>query len=382
MIRILIGAAITLWVPMLAFGQERTSSAQTSAPPTNSSVPAAGDIDSATRLSDGSGDKIVLKDGQAIVLRSTRRLSSETVKVGEAVPFEVIKTVAIGDLVIIPEHAVAIGRIVSSEEKKRRLRSGKLAVAIERVAIVTGQPAPLRSTEVRGERARDYSPSYGGAGAPGAEVGVLLVAPLIVLLAHGSETVIPVATRVTAYLDGDLVLDREAVQKAQAALPKPRTDVGTVYVYRERLKNDRDYPNNYTGTTCGEALLGLIHPGQFVSLQLPPGEYWLRAGVLVRIGTTVDKNILKGKRKQFLPLNVEEGHSYYLRVATRRRGHWLDSYSETYLEQVDQATGADTVFTAESWADFGLEDISPEMLLHLQAQPKAASDKGDQRSRD
>lgn len=381
MARILIGVAIAFWPPLLAFGQEQTYLAQTPAPPANVSVSASA-ARSPSDPSDGSGDNLVLKDGQAIVLRSTRRLSSETAKVGDIVQFEVIRPVTVGDLVVIPEGAVASGRIVTAQKKKRRLRSGKLAVAIEHIAIVTGQYAPLRSAEVRGVESRDYSqPS--GSGDPLA-AGAIFAAPVFWLAAHGRKVDIPLAARVTAYLDGDFVLDREAVQKAQATLPNPRTDVGTVYVYRNTvyvdrdrsLRPDRDYPNNFTSTTCGEALLGRFHPGQYIRLQLPPGQYWLRASAPVRIDRTVDKKILEGKRKQFFPLNVEEGHSYYLRIATRRI-NW--EKSETYLEQVDQTTGADAVFAAQSWADMASEDITPEMLSHLQAQPKAESDKSDWR---
>ena len=384
MARILIGAAIAFCLPILTCGQQQAPSAQTPAPPASLSPPSTPNLDSAAGLSGASGDKLVLRDGQAIVLRSTRRLSSETAKAGEEVQFEVVKPVTIGDLIVIPEHAVATGRIVTAEKKKRRLRSGKLTVAIEHVAVVTGQDAPLRSAEIRSVESRDYSqPSGAGSGDPLAAGAILFAAPAIILLAHGSAKEIPLAARVTAYLDGDLVLDRDTVQKAQASLPQPRTDVGTVYIYRDavyhdrdRLRPDRDYPNNFQVITCGEVRLGAFHPGQFVRLQLPPGQYWIQTGVPLAVRTVVDKRYVDGKRKHFFALNVEQGNSYYLRLAGRTRRHRLDTYVERYLEQVDPSVGADAVFAALSWADFGLEDITPAILSHLQVQPKEESGTG------
>lgn len=354
MARILIGAAVAFCLPVLTCGQEQTSSAQTPVPAGNLSAPPAANVDSSASLSDASDDKLVLKDGQAIVLRSTRRLSSETAKAGEKVQFEVIKPVTIGDLIVIPEHAVAAGRIVTAEKKKRRLHSGKLTVAIEHVAVVTGQDAPLRSTESRAVESWDYSqPSGAGSGDPLAAGAILFAAPAIILLAHGSAKEIPLAARVTAYLDGDLVLDRDTVQKAQASLPEPRPEGGTVYIYRDTtyhdqdcLRPERDYPNNYKVITCGEVRLGAFHPGQFVRLQLPHGLYWMQAGVPLAVRTVVDKRYLDSKHKHFFALNVEEGNSYYLRLAGQTRRRRLDTYVETYLEQVDRSVGADAVFAA------------------------------------
>jgi len=370
MARIPIGAAIAFCLQLLAFGQEYAASPQTPTLQATGSAPAPPSISSVSSSPDGSGDNVVLKDGQAIVMRSMRRLSSETASAGEAVQFEVVKPVVVGDLVVISDHAVATGRIVVAEKKKRRLRDGKLAIVIERVDIVTGETASLRPLEVRGAKVIDYSQplDFGP--------GVIFAAPVIMLAAHGTETEIHLAARATTYLDGDLVLDGEAVRKAQTGLPKPREHMGTVYVYRSM--DSGDYLNNFTSVSCGEVLLGLFHPGQFVSLELPPGQYSLRAGVPFRVGATVDKKYVDPKNKHFFLLNVEPGRAYYLRTATRSR-HWADS---GYLEQVDQATGAEAVFAAESWADLGLEEITPETLWHLQAQPKTRSGRGGQGLRD
>lgn len=383
MARFLIAAAIALWLPVLAVGQEQAPSAETQAPAANV-PPRATQNSSAATPSGATGEKVVLKDGQAIVLRSTRRMSSETAKVGEEVEFEVIRAVTIGDLVVIPDHALAAGRVVAAEKKKRRLRSGKLAIAIEHVGVVTGQDVPLRSAEMRGVESPSYSqPSGAGSGDPLAAGAILFAAPAIILLAHGSEREIPLAARLTAYLDGDLVLDRDTVQKAQASLPQPRPEGGTVYIYRDtayrdrdRLRTDCDYANNYKIITCGEVQVGAFHPGQFVRLQLPPAQYWLQADLPLDLRKVVDKRYLAGKHEHFFALNVEQGQSYYLHLVGRKRRHRLDTYVETYLEQVDPFAGADAVFAALSWADFGLEDVTPAILPHLQMQPQEASGSG------
>ena len=171
-------------------------------------------------------------------------------------------------------------------------------------------------------------------------------------------------------MNGDLVLDRKKVEESQATLPKPRRDVGIVYIYRE---SGRDCPNCWTAISIGEALVGLFHPGQFIRLQLPAGRYWLRAPVPVRIGRTVDKDYLQRKRRGagFLLVDVQPGHSYYVKEKTPTH---LKA-GDTELEQVDQATGADAVLAAQCWADMGLQDIAQELLPHLQASPTAERDK-------
>jgi hypothetical protein len=354
--RVLIRAALAFSLPILVLGQQQTLSEPTSTPPPISPAKTAN-----TAAEPTNGNEIVLSDGQAIVLRSSELLSSETAKVGDTVQFEVIKPVVVDNLVVIPLHGVATGRIVVAEKKKRRLRAGKLAITVERVRTVTDQTAPLRASEAKGEAAIDYAPHID----PGP--GAILAAPFIVFLSHGPEWIIPAATRVVAHLDGDLVLDRAAVQEAQATLPRPRADVGVVYIYRE--VDSRDYPNNTIDVSCGEALLGVFHPGQFVSLQLPPGEYWLRAGVPARIDKPIDKSYLDGKVGSFFRLNVEQAHVYYLHFRETRRRYRLDTIIGHRLEEVDESVGAEGVFTAQSWADLGLKDITEETLSHLQAQP-------------
>jgi len=282
MARVLIRAALAFSLPILVLGQQQTLSEPTSTPPPISPAKTAN-----TAAEPTNGNEIVLSDGHAIVLRSSERLSSETAKVGDTVQFEVIKPVVVDNLVVIPLHGVATGRIVVAEKKKRRLRAGKLAITVDRVHTVIDQTAPIRATQAKGVAAIDYATHID----PGP--GAILAAPFIVFLSHGPEWIIPAATRVVAYLDGDFVLDRAAVQEAQSTLPRPRTDVGVVYIYRE--VDSRDYPNNTIDVSCGEALLGLFHPGQFVSLQLPPGEYWLRAGVPAVSTSRLTKGISMAK---------------------------------------------------------------------------------------
>lgn len=370
MAQFLIRAALALSLPILILRQEQTLSAQTSTPPTAISSATTTNTDAGSTTGIRNEDKIVLRDGDAVVLRSSKRLSSETAKVDDKVQFEVIKPVIANNLVVIPLHGVATGRVVVAKKKGRHLRAGKVAITVENVRTVVGQTVPLRATEAHGEAAIDYVSHID----PGP--GAILAAPFIILLSHGPEWVVPAATRVVAYLDGDFVFDREAVQNAQATLPKPRSDVGVVYIYRDR--DSRDYPNNTIDVTCGEALLGLFHPGQFVSLQLPPGEYWLRVNAPVRVDKPINKKYLDGSIRNFFRLNVEQAHAYYLHFRKTKRKHRLDTIIEHQLEEVNQSLGEDAVFAAQSWADFGLQEVASEILSHLQAQPKTGPDKCDQ----
>src|ERR1039458_8497615 len=128
------------WVPVLAACFVAAPVSQQSATP---SVPAQGGAEP-------SASQFVLRDGQHVIMRATQFVSSESATVGQEVQFEVIKPVKLGDLVIIPEHATVTGKVLLAEKKRRMGHGGKLAVAIERVQLVTGQTASLRAIASRG----------------------------------------------------------------------------------------------------------------------------------------------------------------------------------------------------------------------------------------
>ena len=144
---------------------------------------------------------IVLPDGQEVVLRSIDPIASNKSQPGEVVTFEVIRAISSDGLVVIPEHAVAVGRVLSAEHAGLAHHGGKLVVAIASVQLANGDYARLRAVESRKERNFGWR-DVGGATLIAATIYYMPLAP-VYLLAKGDDVNIPPGTRFTAYLDAD-----------------------------------------------------------------------------------------------------------------------------------------------------------------------------------
>jgi hypothetical protein len=301
-------------------------------------------------------DSLIVKDGEAIVLRTTQRLSSETNKIGDEVLFEVIRAVKLGDVEVVAERATANGKVISVEKKRRRGRGGKLAIAIETVQLVTGENAHLRASEARTTgRSKGmitdmaaWTIYTGGLGVP--------LAPLF-LFEHGEEMAIPVGTRFTAFFDGELQLDRTSVIEAQARTATLKTDEATVYIYRPVTKSDPYDPP----ITCGEVLVGVFQPGDFQRLELGPGYYWFHAGP----GT--GKVLAKARFQELFRLVVESGHRYYLELDVRAR-HGLKRDWEVTFRPVAPNDGEKAIFEAERRVETSPDKFNAEQQAALRAQ--------------
>src|SRR5215470_1410815 len=101
----------------------------------------------ATPGQDSSG-KTILPDGTPIELRITRRLSTAQAKVGDAVEFEVVDDVKVGELVVVPRHALASGAVVSVKPRRRPMRNAELRVHVSATKSITGSEVAIRGTRV------------------------------------------------------------------------------------------------------------------------------------------------------------------------------------------------------------------------------------------
>jgi hypothetical protein len=153
-----------------------------------------------------------LEDGTPVKLRLARNISSADAKVGETVDFEVLEEVRIGNSVAIPVGSVAWATVTEAQAKRRMGRSGKLSVNIDAVRLANGQKAALRSVQ-------------GGSGGShaGAMTGAIVATSLIVwpaaplfLLMKGKDITIPKGTAITAYINGNVPLDRNAFESRAA----------------------------------------------------------------------------------------------------------------------------------------------------------------------
>jgi hypothetical protein len=90
----------------------------------------------------------ILPDGTPVELRITKRLSTAEAKVGDLVEFEVAHDVKVGDLVVIPRHALASGAVAVVKPRRRPLRNAELRVNVRTTESITGSEVAIRGTRV------------------------------------------------------------------------------------------------------------------------------------------------------------------------------------------------------------------------------------------
>ena len=333
-------------VILLAAVLQPSTSASAQAPP-----------DPGRPVTSSAATALSLTDGHAVILRNLTRLSSATSKVGDQVEFEVIRPVSVDGLVVIPEHAIATGKVVNVVQKKSKGRGGQVAVGIEGVAATNGQPLKLRGQSqhaVHAERGKDIAALE----AQTLGFGVAIIP--VILLQRGPDMVVEPGTRFEAFIAGEQALDREALERAQASLRAPRQDVAVVYLYRRLDNQPKDI--DHWPATCGEAYIGTLDRGRYIRLELPDGRYWLGYGLGV--------DMSKADPAKFFQLPVERGHTYYVRHVVDRIASWTKG-AKMHLEMVDEAVGADEVVDLLAPAAGSPARMTSVFLQWAQRQPTA-----------
>ncbi len=157
----------------------------------------------------------VLQDSTPVRLRTGRTISSADAHVGDTLDFEVLEDVMVDGVVIIPKGGAAFGTVTEAEPKRRMARGGKLNVNIDFARMVNEAKAPLRAVkEVKGG-------GHTGAMTAGiVATGIVFfpAAPFFLFM-HGKDITIPKGTEITAYVNGDLHLDRAKFQPAATPAP-------------------------------------------------------------------------------------------------------------------------------------------------------------------
>ncbi len=157
----------------------------------------------------GPGGQFILEDGTPIKLVLSENLSSADAQVGQEVSFEVVEDVLIQGIVVIPKGSTAWATITAAEHKRRLGRAGKLDLNLDKVRLSDGEKALIKATK-----------DAQGAGHTGAMVGAMAATAIftlggsaLFLLMHGKDITIPKGTAVTAFVQGDDVLDRSKFEK-------------------------------------------------------------------------------------------------------------------------------------------------------------------------
>lgn len=149
-----------------------------------------------------------LEDGTPVKLRLTRNLSSASEKKGDTVDFEVVEDLNVSGVLVIPRGSTAWATITEAQPKRRMARGGKLDVNIDNVRLKDGEKVALRA--VRENK---------GGGHVGAMTGAMVAtgivffpaAPLFLFM-HGKDINIPKGTEITAYIAGNIPLDKAKFQ--------------------------------------------------------------------------------------------------------------------------------------------------------------------------
>lgn len=154
-----------------------------------------------------------LTEDTPIRLRLNRNLSSGTEKVNDKVDFTVVEDIKIGDVVVIPQGATAIGTVTEAKPKGRLGKSGKLNINIDYVQLASGDKVALRA--VKGGNGGNHVGAMTGA-IVASSILFFPAAPFFLLM-KGKNINIPKGTEITAYVAGDTSLDPAKFTGAQVA---------------------------------------------------------------------------------------------------------------------------------------------------------------------
>jgi hypothetical protein len=166
----------------------------------------------------------VLEDGTPVKLRTGRTVSSADAHVGDLVDFVAVHDVMVGNIAVIPRGSVAWGTVVEAHNKRRMGRGGKLSIRLDSIQLSNGDKAVLRSEkEVKGG-------GHTTAMASGMAVAAIIYLPATpaLLLVHGKESIILQGTEVTAYINGNLLLDPAKFSAKATLEPIPQVPASIV----------------------------------------------------------------------------------------------------------------------------------------------------------
>ena len=285
-----------------------------------------------------------LEDSTPVILRTKQDLSSATVKVGDRVPFRVVKDVGVADLVVVRRGADAWGLVTAVQRKRHKGRPGTLEIAIQSVQLLTGENASLRAQQHSEGESRDVGTIADIPRAAIESFGVGIPIVFLSMLEKGKDAHLPAGTKCTAYLNGDVALDRIALERVQPA-PVQRKGPATLTIFRTAETKMLGSPPVY----CGKVDLAKLPRPGYLKIQLPPGKYFFRSSF-----------------EQVVEVRLEEGQELYLQMqlTVSKRG------LQNRLEQVDNEDGEDEVATLHQLGDKEVTKVSDANLADLKAVPE------------
>ena len=168
-------------IPVMAASEQTTQVAQTYQKP----LPPVGKPAASFSLTDGTPLKLKLKES----------ISSKTAQENDGLEFEVAEDVKIQNIIVIAKGAPATGIVTEATKGKMLGRKGKLSIAVKEVTLTSGERIPIRAQK-----------SAGGGLSAGVIAATVVLTPIFLLMG-GSNVTYKAGTELTAFIDGNYVLE-------------------------------------------------------------------------------------------------------------------------------------------------------------------------------
>jgi hypothetical protein len=226
----------------------------------------------------GQPKSVRIPDGTALRLALTAALSSATNKNDDQVNFELTEDVKVGDVVMIPKGATAVGHVTEAEPRRRMGRAGKLNFSVDYVKGPDGSNIRVRTTAAR--KGEDKTGTV--------IVGTVLLSPLFLIM-RGKDVVIPMGTAFTAYVDGDRDI---ALGGPTVAIPAGQQTVA-VEIKSTPDGADIAIDGKYMGSTPSS--VPLVPGDHTIQVEKPGFKVWKRVmtvapGGAVSVNATLEQN--------------------------------------------------------------------------------------------
>jgi hypothetical protein len=255
----------------------------------------------------------ILPDGTPVELRTTKRLSTAHAKVGDAVEFEVVHDVKVGDLVVVPRLALASGVVAQVKPRRRPMRNAELRVDVRTTKSITGSEVAIRGTRV----------ILGNV-----KLDPVILWPVVPFVILGDEAFVSKGAKFSAYVSGDASFDSVQVrqnmsaldEKNSAALAAATGGKAEVHVYRHVPDVSGGKPTIYLDSSE----LAHLQRDRYFNILVAPGAHVFRA----------DKSEIR--------LQCKAGEEYYLRL--ERRGLGMVSPPRAYLILMPSQQGEDEMY--------------------------------------
>lgn len=237
---------------------------------------------------------IILPEGTALPVVTTKEISSKTANLGDTVDFKVVEDVVVNGRVLISNGTAAKGSVMNAEPSGSMGHSGKLGVVVESTTTVDGKPVKLRAA--KGKEGNDKN----------VKTALLAQISPFFLFKKGGDAKIPENTRVVVYVAEEKRFRLEGDSLVAVALPAgdqpANNEPATVYIYR---------PNKMYGGALEPSVfvddkeLARMDNGRYFFFKMAPGKHIIH---------------MTDEKKGYA-IDMGPGQTYYFRVGIES-GMW------------------------------------------------------------